>query len=79
LEAAIRIEPMNKGFAVLTKLFAQDRLSVHTRIFINLLVIPVRLRSPKFAHLAIASDPRVTKGESARAHRDLSTVINISR
>ena len=37
LEAAIGIEPMNKGFAVLAKFFAQDRLSVHTCIFINLL------------------------------------------
>ena len=34
LEAAIGIEPMNKGFAVLANMFAQDRLSVHTCIFI---------------------------------------------
>ena len=39
LEAAIGIEPMNKGFAVLAKLFARDRLSAHTCIFINLLAV----------------------------------------
>ena len=43
LEAAIGIEPMNKGFADLAKLFAQDRLSVHTCIFINLFAILVCL------------------------------------
>jgi hypothetical protein len=33
----IGIEPVNKGFAVSAKLFEQDRLSVHTCIFIDLL------------------------------------------
>ncbi len=52
---------MNKGFAELARLFAQARLSVHTCIFINLLAILVCLRSLKFGHLAIGSDPRVTQ------------------
>jgi hypothetical protein len=65
VEAAIGIEPMNKGFAVLAKLFAQDRRSVHTCIFINLLAIPVCMRSPEFAHVAIGSDPRVTQKKLA--------------
>jgi len=34
LEAAIGIEPMNKGFAASAKLFAQDRLNVHTCIYV---------------------------------------------
>ena len=61
LEAAIGIEPMNKGFAVLAKLFAEDRLSVHRCIFINLLAILVCQRSPEFFHVEIGSDPRVTQ------------------
>jgi hypothetical protein len=35
LEAAIGIEPMNKGFAVLTKLFAQVQLCFLVSIFIK--------------------------------------------
>jgi hypothetical protein len=66
MEAAIGIEPMNKGFAVLAKLFAQDRLSVHRCIFINLLAILVCRRSPEFAHVAIGSDPRVTQESSPK-------------
>jgi hypothetical protein len=41
LEGAIGIEPVNKGFAVLAKLFARDRTSVLTCVFINLLSILV--------------------------------------
>jgi len=35
LEAAIGIEPMNKGFAVMGKLFAQDRDRIRACIFIK--------------------------------------------
>jgi hypothetical protein len=37
LEAAIGIEPMNKGFAVIKKLFARARLSVRTCVFLDVL------------------------------------------
>jgi hypothetical protein len=35
LEAAIGIEPMNKGFAVIANLFAQDRDCIRMCIFIE--------------------------------------------
>jgi len=43
LEAAIGIEPMNKGFAILAKLFARDRLSVRTCVSVDFLAVPVCL------------------------------------
>jgi len=70
MEAAIGIEPMNKGFAVSAKLFAQDRLSIRTCIFVDLLTILVCLRLFKFAQDAIGSDPRVTQKLSMKMETD---------
>ena len=39
LEAAIGIEPMNKGFAVLAKLFAQVQPCFRVSIFIRVFII----------------------------------------
>ena len=48
-DETIGIEAINKGFAVLAKLFAQDRPSVHACVFVDFLSILVCLRSPEFA------------------------------
>ena len=52
---------MNKGFAVWAKLFAQDRASVPTCVFVDLPAILVWIWLPKFAPVEIGSDPRVTQ------------------
>lgn len=49
MEAAIGIEPMNKGFAVLAKLFAQDRDCSRACIFIERFDNSCLSAIPKFA------------------------------
>ena len=70
---------MNKGFAVLTKLFAQDGLSAPTCVFVDLLAILVWLWSPKFAHVAIGSDPTVTPKKRNHTHTPKISKSSASR
>ncbi|PYV62260.1 MAG: hypothetical protein DMG97_40845 [Acidobacteria bacterium] len=61
MEAAIGIEPMNKSFAELKRLFAQVALDSAPCSFIGVLTFCVSLCSPKFGTALLGGDPRVTQ------------------
>jgi hypothetical protein len=61
LEAAIGIEPMNKGFAELSDLFAYVSICSVGPILIAVFGIRVYFRSPGFGIVSTSSDPPVTQ------------------
>jgi hypothetical protein len=61
LEAAIGIEPMNKGFAELDNLFAHVPICSLEAVFIDVFEIQVYMRSPRFGPVSTSSDPPVTQ------------------
>jgi len=59
LEAAIGIEPMNKGFAVSGRLFTQVLVDAVVCVFIGVSTFRLFVCSPKFETVSPGKDPRV--------------------